>query len=139
MDPLKAHGICAFTLGYHGSASRCSSGGKSWVEGEPIRKNKGYQTPHRIVAHWLSGWPKKSPNFIFATKMVIPKSLKFMNSGSEVGRKTWTHHELVWLRLPCMRSFYSLAPNQGSPSSNKASWAFPTQPNKTSKSTYAAV
>ena len=33
--------------------------------------------------HLLSGWPKKSPNFIFATKMVFPKSLKFMNSGSE--------------------------------------------------------
>ena len=36
------------------------------------------------TTHWLSGWPKKSPNFIFATKMVIPKSLKFMNSGSEL-------------------------------------------------------
>ena len=31
--------------------------------------------------HWLSGWPKKSPNFICTTKMVFPKSLKFMNSG----------------------------------------------------------
>ena len=36
-----------------------------------------------ITTHLLSGWPKKSPNFIFATKMVFPKSLKFMNSGSE--------------------------------------------------------
>ena len=35
------------------------------------------------AAHRLSGWPKKSPNFIFTTKMVFPKSLKFMNSGSE--------------------------------------------------------
>ena len=35
-------------------------------------------------AHWLR-WPKKSPNFIFSTKMVFPKSLKFMNSGSELG------------------------------------------------------
>ena len=33
--------------------------------------------------HLLSGWPKKSSNFIFTTKMVFPKSLKFMNSGSE--------------------------------------------------------
>ena len=33
--------------------------------------------------HWLSGWPKKSPNFIFTTKMVFPKSLKFMSSGSQ--------------------------------------------------------
>ena len=30
------------------------------------------------------GMAKKSPNFIFATKMVFPKSLKFMNSGSEL-------------------------------------------------------
>ena len=35
------------------------------------------------TSHWLSGWPKKSPNFIFTTKLVFPKSLKFMNSGSE--------------------------------------------------------
>ena len=34
-------------------------------------------------AHWLSGWPKKSPNFMFTTKTVFPESLKFMNSGSE--------------------------------------------------------
>ena len=34
------------------------------------------------LSHWLSGWPKKSPNFIFATKVVFPKSLKVMNSGS---------------------------------------------------------
>ena len=31
----------------------------------------------------LSGWPRKSSNFIFTTKMVFPKSLKFMNSGSD--------------------------------------------------------
>ena len=36
-----------------------------------------------LPTHWLSGWPKKSPNFVFTTKMVFPKSLKFMNSGSE--------------------------------------------------------
>ena len=33
--------------------------------------------------HWLSGWPKTNPNSTFTTKMVFPKSLKFMNSGSE--------------------------------------------------------
>ena len=38
----------------------------------------------RRCAHLLSGWPKKkSPNFIFTSKMVFPKCLKFMNSGSE--------------------------------------------------------
>ena len=36
------------------------------------------------IAHLLSGWPKKSLNFIFTTKLVFPKSLKFMNSGSEI-------------------------------------------------------
>ena len=36
-----------------------------------------------IDTHWLSGWPKKSPNFVFTTEMVFPKSLKFMNSGSQ--------------------------------------------------------
>ena len=36
-------------------------------------------------AHWLSGWPKNSSNFTFTTKIVFPKSLKFMNSGSENG------------------------------------------------------
>ena len=34
-------------------------------------------------AHWLSGWPHKCKNFIFTANMVFPKSLKFMNSGSE--------------------------------------------------------
>ena len=34
-------------------------------------------------SHLLSGWPKKSPNFIFITKMVFPQGLKFINSGSE--------------------------------------------------------
>ena len=33
--------------------------------------------------HWLSGRPEKSPSCIFTTNMVFPKSLKFMNSGSE--------------------------------------------------------
>ena len=41
-------------------------------------------------AHWLSGWPQKSPNFMFTTKMVFPKSLKFMNSGPiQKGRGWW--------------------------------------------------
>ena len=35
------------------------------------------------MSHWLSRWPKKSPNLIFTTKTVFPKSLEFMNSGSE--------------------------------------------------------
>ena len=35
-----------------------------------------------FASHLLSGWPKKS-NFIFTTKIVFPKSLKSMNSGSE--------------------------------------------------------
>ena len=35
------------------------------------------------ITHCLSGWPKKNLNFKFTTKMVFPKSLKFMNSGSE--------------------------------------------------------
>ena len=34
-------------------------------------------------SHRLSGWSKKSQNFIFTTKMVFPESLKFMNSESE--------------------------------------------------------
>ena len=37
-------------------------------------------------AHFLTsrvGWPTKSLNFLFPTKMVFPKSLKFMSSGSE--------------------------------------------------------
>ena len=56
----------------------------------------GLQTVHELVvsqqngpnpksdSHFLSGWPNKSPNFLFTTKMVFPKSLKFMNSGSEL-------------------------------------------------------
>ena len=47
--------------------------------GAPRRGNGGAP-----VTHWLSGWPKKSPNFRLTTKMVFPKSLKFMNSGSQV-------------------------------------------------------
>ena len=36
------------------------------------------------IPRWLSGWPKKSSNSIVPTNMVFPKSLKFMNSGSEI-------------------------------------------------------
>ena len=44
-------------------------------------KRKSGVTP----THRLSGWPEKSSNFIVTTKMVFPKSLKFLNSGSERG------------------------------------------------------
>ena len=37
--------------------------------------------------HFPSGLAKKSSNFLFTTKMVFPKSLKFMNSGSLVENK----------------------------------------------------
>ena len=37
----------------------------------------------RLKSHWLSGWPQKSPNFFCTTKTVLPKSLRFMNSGTE--------------------------------------------------------
>ena len=36
------------------------------------------------LTHLLSGWPKKPPNLIFTTEMGFPKSLKLMNSGSEL-------------------------------------------------------
>ena len=43
-----------------------------------------FSVPSLVVStHLLSGWPKKSSNFIFTTQLVFPKSLKFMNSGSE--------------------------------------------------------
>ena len=44
---------------------------------------QGFHKPENTPTHWLSGWPKRSPNFIFTTQMVFPKSLKFMNSGTE--------------------------------------------------------
>ena len=47
--------------------------------------------PPKRIAHWLSGWPKKSPNFVFTTKMVFPKSLKFMNSGSQIATGRTSH------------------------------------------------
>ena len=51
----------------------------------PSRGRKGTAWGlHDPLTHWLSGWPKKSPNFFFTTKVVFPKSLKFMNSGNEL-------------------------------------------------------
>ena len=51
-------------------------------------------------SHWLSGWPKQSPSFIFTTKMVFPKSLKFMNSGSESSshlfKEPWNNISICW-------------------------------------------
>ena len=43
--------------------------------------------PEIFATHLLSGWPRKSPNFIFTTKMVFPKSLKFMNVSARDLRK----------------------------------------------------
>ena len=43
------------------------------------------------LPHWLSGWPKKRKNLIFTTKMVFPKSLKLMNSGSELQHEICSH------------------------------------------------
>ena len=53
-----------------------------WRLGNPIdpSKNQGCKP----LTRWLSGFPEKSPNFLFTTKIVFPKSLKFMNSGSEL-------------------------------------------------------
>ena len=53
--------------------------------------------------HWLSGWPKKGPNFLFTTKIVFQKSLQFINSGSEHTKDTlispWNGIRIS-LRLP---------------------------------------
>ena len=43
----------------------------------------------RPIPLLLSGWPRKSSNFIYTTKLVFPKSLKFMNSGSEIPLASW--------------------------------------------------
>ena len=42
-----------------------------------------FKTTKSSLAQWMA--QTKSPNFAFATKMVFPKSLKLMNSGSENG------------------------------------------------------
>ena len=61
-------------------------GGFPWAF-KPTKKKERQLQPHpshkKERTHLLSGWPKKSPNFLFTTKMVFPKSLKFMKSGSE--------------------------------------------------------
>ena len=51
--------------------------------------------PRLCLTHLLSGWPKNSSNFIFTTKMVFPKSLKIMNSGSELITKG-PEHWILW-------------------------------------------
>ena len=56
----------------------------------PNRQSKP-PTPGYLTHHFPSGLAKQSLNFEFTTKMVFPKSLKSMNSGSEilgVGRGT---------------------------------------------------
>ena len=41
---------------------------------QPPKEKPLSRKTHRLLgypfSHWLSGWPKKSPNFLFATKMV---------------------------------------------------------------------
>ena len=66
------------------------------------RATRSTRTGHRLSTkttkrdtHFLSGWPKKSPNFLFTTTMVFPKSLKLMNSGSED-----TNLSQCWLDSP---------------------------------------
>ena len=57
------------------------------------------------ITHLPSGWPKKSPNFIFTTKMVFTKSLKSRNSGSETkGQKQTPATQRSHLPLPERRA-----------------------------------
>ena len=76
------------------------------------------------ISHWLSGWPKKSPNFAFTTKMVFPKSLKFVNSGSKSSTRIGFEHVA---HLPrASKSFSSSRPSmQPLPS---RSWTRAEQP-----------
>ena len=73
---------------WESSRASCSEYGDASRESFPTRISH-FQGPNSSshgpgpTSHWLSGWPQKSPNFIFTTKMIFPKSLKFMNSGSE--------------------------------------------------------
>ena len=55
-------------------------GGTQWLT--PLSGSQ--HSKASTLTHLPSGGPKKSPNFIFTTKMVFPKSLKFMNSGGEL-------------------------------------------------------
>ena len=64
---------------------------------------QGKRTPcfeTHLLAHCLSGWPKKGLNFKFTTKMVFPKSLKFMNSGSELAVPSAKNEP----QNPCLRA-----------------------------------
>ena len=65
-----------------------SKSSKSPVPGSPGPNMTYVNLVLHSFSHRLSGWPKKSPNFIFTTKMVFPKSLNCMNSGSEFCLKT---------------------------------------------------
>ena len=53
--------------------------------GDVVRDSSAFHRAfiERPIAPWLSGWPKKSSTFKFTTK-TVPKSLKCMNSGSEI-------------------------------------------------------
>ena len=69
-----------------GGSSHCTISWKLVGKGRPetwVESDLRTSSPLKREPHWLSGWPKKSSNFIITTKMVFPKSLKFMNSGSE--------------------------------------------------------
>ena len=48
------------------------------------------------VTQLLSGWPQKSSSFIFTTKMIFPKTLKFMNSGSQCTDVQWRRSGISW-------------------------------------------
>ena len=74
-------------LGRHQKAitSICGTKGfgpKIWPS---VQKGTQASGPACTKPHLLSGWPKikSKPNYRFTTKMVFPKRLKFMNSGSE--------------------------------------------------------
>ena len=49
----------------------------------------GFGPPKSMCTSQLTEWfaKQKSPNFVFTTKMVFPKSLVFMNSGSQTKGK----------------------------------------------------
>ena len=53
---------------------RCMQLPQSSLLRNPAKKTA--TTSGTSLTHWLSGWPKKSPNFAFATEMVFPKKLK---------------------------------------------------------------
>ena len=75
---------------FRASSRGPSTGGEPRSWGHPQRPCAGpaRRKPNKAtecLSHLLSGWPKKSSNFIFTTKVVFPKKfIKFMNSGSEL-------------------------------------------------------